>query len=43
MGFLYTEASNVLSGAEETKVSKKGMDPLLLGTSVVNCMCGQWN
>ena len=40
VGFLYTEVINVLSGPGETKVSMKGMNLLLLGTSVVNCMCG---
>ena len=40
VGFLYTEASNVMSGHVETTVSKKGMDPLLLETSVVNCIYG---
>ena len=25
----------------KTKESKKGMDPSILGTSVVNCMVGQ--
>ena len=40
MGLLYTEVSNVLSGPGECKVSKRGMDPLLLGTSVVNCIYG---
>ena len=38
--FLYTEASTVLSGPGKTEVSEKGMDPLLLGTSVVNCIYG---
>ena len=32
--------SNVLSGLWETKVSRNGMDPSLLGTSVVNCVWG---
>ena len=30
-GFLYTEAGNVLSDPGETKVSKKGVSPSLLG------------
>ena len=30
----------MLSGPGVTKVSKNGMDPLVLGTSAVNCMCG---
>ena len=36
----HTEASNMLSGPWETNVSRNGMDPLMLGTSMVNCMCG---
>ena len=28
------------SGLGDTRVSKNGIDPLLLGTSVVNCICG---
>ena len=40
VGSLYTEASNVFSDPWETKVCKKGMDPSLLGTSMMNCMCG---
>ena len=40
MGFLQTEVSSMLSGPGVTKVSKNGMDPLLLETSVVNCMRG---
>ena len=39
MGFLHTEVSNVLPGPGETRVSKKGMEPLLLGTFVVNWIC----
>ena len=35
-GFLYTEVSRVLLGPGETRVSKRGMKPLLLGTSLVN-------
>ena len=38
--FLHTEVSNKLSGPGETKVSKNVMDPLLLGTSVVNPISG---
>ena len=30
----------VLSGPGGTKMSKIGMDPLVLGTSAVNCLCG---
>ena len=40
VGFLYTEDSNVLSGPGETRVSRNRIHPLLLGTSVVNCICG---
>ena len=39
VGFLYTEASKMLPGPEEIKVSKQGVDSLLLGISVVNCIC----
>ena len=30
----------MLSGPGVTKVSRNGMEPLLLGTFAVNCMCG---
>ena len=40
VGFLYTELSNMLSGPWDARVSKNGMNPLLLGTFVVNCICG---
>ena len=40
VGFLYTEASSELSGPGATKLSKNGIDLLLLETSVVTCICG---
>ena len=38
--FSYTEISKVLSGPGETKVSRNGMDPSVLGVSWVNLMFG---
>ena len=38
-GFLYTVISSELSGPDKTKVSKNGIDPLVLGMSVVFCNC----
>ena len=43
VGFLYTEVSRVLLDPGETRVSKKRMQPLLLGASVVIECVGQWN
>ena len=40
VGFLYTVVVKVLLGHRETRVSRKGKTPSLLGSSVVNCMCG---
>ena len=37
-GFLYTDVIRKPLSPRETRVSKKGMDPSLLGTSVVNWM-----
>ena len=37
-----TVASSELSDPCETKMSN-GIDPLVLETSAVNCMWGQWN
>ena len=36
VGFLYTEVRSMLSGPGETKVSKNGINPSLLGTSVIH-------
>ena len=38
VGFMYTEVSSVLSGPGVANVSKNGIDPLVLETSV-NYMC----
>ena len=40
VGFQDTEVVRVLLGPGETRVSKKGMEPLSLGFSVVNWICG---
>ena len=40
MGFLYTEVVKVLLGPGKTRVYRKGMEPLSLEFSVVNCICG---
>ena len=38
VGFLYKEASNVLSDPGVINMFKSRMDPLLLDTAAVNCM-----
>ena len=43
IGFLYTVVRSELSCPGETKVSKKGMDPSVMGVSAVNCIEGQWS
>ena len=40
MGFLYTDVSREPSGCCITIVSRKGMDPSVLASSVVKWMCG---
>ena len=37
VGFLYTEVVRLLLHPRETRVSKKGMEPLSLELSTVNC------
>ena len=36
VGFLYTNVIRVLLGSDETRVSRKGVEPSSLGFSVVN-------
>ena len=38
VGCLYTVARSELAGPGKTKVSRKGMDPPVLGVSTVNCI-----
>ena len=40
VGLLYTEVIRVLLSPGETRVSRKGMEPLSVGFSVLNCICG---
>ena len=39
VGFLYTVVSRLLLGPVVARVSLNGRDPLVLGSSAVNCMC----
>ena len=40
VGFLYAVVRSELSGLGETKMSRNGMDPSVLGNSAVNCLGG---
>ena len=41
VGFLYTVALKLPSSLGVNNISKKGMDPSSLHSSLVNCMLGQ--